>query len=672
MATPLPSYIKHVVVVMLENRSFDNVFGGLYPASENFHGLTGKEYNVVMTSPSPTTFTVWQAASPQAPWYEPVTTIPNPDPGEYFEDMNVQLFGTKSPNTCASPTMGGFAANYQGQSPTLDNPPHWPNVRDIMQYYRADKLPTSFALAKTHAVSDVWFAAAPVQTLCNRTFVHTGTASKNPAIPNTSRVNNEDYTQGLTWEKIITGNFEPPVTDTTVFEMLDIGAGGNSPLNWKVYYHDAPLSALCDYVYKYWYDISGGNVYGYYSDNPFQGITNFEWDIKHGTLATYSFIEPAYITNPLPGGRYCNSNHPGGSQPTISGGMNGEYGPPPGDMAYGEVLLADIYNTLMKYPAVAESTLLIVTYDEHGGLYDHIAPGQAVSPFSPKVSNFNYDRYGVRVPAILIHPRMKSGAVFRPSDGQPATGTCGSFTTGLDHTSIIATLCAQFTLGTPPTPRAATAATLAGLPLPPSLEGAERHVSTEVMAAGAAAAAAQLNVSRQLGTELRVRNGYQQLKEQSNTFEGSRLGVSVLAMSGLAFFKKLRRAVHPVGVIFDLDQKSTAALDAIGVRDTRELRVAIMADGGVDRIAKHVGVDPKLVIRWGQQANLLRVPGVSEDDAHVLVEAGFNGVSELAKANADSLCHKLASVLKQLGVDEVIPKAEIDRWIQEAQQIGDP
>ena len=103
--------------------------------------------------------------------------------------------------------------------------------------------------------------------------------------------------------------------------------------------------------------------------------------------------------------------------------------------------------------------LLIVTYDEHGGLFDHIAPPAAASPFeSGEVTGFDYTRYGVRVPALFIHPyvqRNQQGdglGIFRPPQG-----------TVFDHTSIISTLIAQFGLSGPLTLRDYTAPTLAGL-----------------------------------------------------------------------------------------------------------------------------------------------------------------------------------------------------------------
>ena len=94
---------------------------------------------------------------------------------------------------------------------------------------------------------------------------------------------------------------------------------------------------------------------------------------------------------------------------------------------------------------------MVVTFDEHGGLYDHQPPPGAISPV-PNVANFNYTRYGVRVPAIFINPYIKPGTIFRSSTNLP-----------FDHTSIISTLCKQFNLAGPLTARDQSAPTFAGI-----------------------------------------------------------------------------------------------------------------------------------------------------------------------------------------------------------------
>jgi phospholipase C len=142
-------------------------------------------------------------------------------------------------------------------------------------------------------------------------------------------------------------------------------------------------------------------------------------------LPAYSFIEPRYFTlfTELP-----NDQHP------------------PHNAALGDQLIADVYNCLRSGPAW-ERTLLIIIYDEHGGCYDHVAPPAAVSPGDTSTAPFNFDRYGVRIPAVIVSPYIPAGTRLRASGPVP-----------YDHTSVIATLRKRWPeLGTPLSRRDAAA-----------------------------------------------------------------------------------------------------------------------------------------------------------------------------------------------------------------------
>lgn len=461
MTKPLTDRIEHVVVLMLENRSFDNVLGGLYPELSKqglYRGLLGTETNPLdPRNKAAGSVTVFTGPATSSIWI-----MPYPDPGELYSDMVQQLFGTTSvPSSACCPPMSGFAWNYSGQPPSVSGP-GWPSVppvpRNIMQYYSGDAMPVTTCLAKQYAVCDIWFAAAPVQTLANRVLTHCGTPSRQPK-PNSnkSRIDNPDYA--------ITLPYVPPVDDKTIFELLDdaypkgkapeCGDPASRPLNWKVYHHDVPASALCKYVWDHWCvdDLFGGNVFDFYEH--FSDKTNFEYDIKHGLLPKYSFIEP-YYSDELPGS-IVNSNHPGGAGVDWAD-ENGLSLPPPINVMAGERLLHQVYDILLKHLDVFNKTLLIVTYDEHGGLFDHVPPPCAVSPFKPAVENFNYDRYGVRVPVILINPSIKPGTIY-PERKPGAPVPLPPF----DHTSILSTLVAQFGLTGSLSPRVDSAPKLNGL-----------------------------------------------------------------------------------------------------------------------------------------------------------------------------------------------------------------
>jgi phospholipase C len=428
---PLPG-IEHVVVLMFENRSFDNMLGSLYPekTAEEYDGLQQQRCIPGCSDPDDTPVCTWQA-----PYGLDAMTMPYPDPGELFADMNEQIFGPGC--SWEAETMQGFACNYVGQESSPDGFP--PVARNIMQSYAPGpdgNIPITSALARAYAVSDRWHASGPVQTLSNRIFAHCATPGKHQDAQQVWRANIDNTD--------ITDQYDDPdgaVAEKTIFELLDRAAQGanwkwKNRLPWKVYYHDWPLSAFVRYVNDSWADVYGGNVYQF--KNPwYEDAADFFYDAAND-LPTYCFIEPRY-TDYFGGAP--NSNHPGGS--TI------DENPPAISVCDGEALLQTVYMTLYNAPNnLFEKTLLVVTYDEHGGLYDHAAPPPAASPYAAgEVEGFDYDRYGVRVPAIFINPRIKPGTVLRPRQSGRV----------FDHTSLLSTLRQQFALGPPLTGRDASA-----------------------------------------------------------------------------------------------------------------------------------------------------------------------------------------------------------------------
>ncbi|MDQ2803694.1 MAG: hypothetical protein M3Y41_13825, partial [Pseudomonadota bacterium] len=372
--------IDHLVVLMLENRSFDNLLGRLYPAGPAFDGLTGDEWNP-LHAPDGTTrpIGVWNAAEvgPEA------TCIPDPDPGELFEDLTMQIFGLgRSPE--GTPRMDGFVDNYARQ-PASDKRI---DPKAVMHAFTPEQMPVLSGLARAFGVSDRWFASAPCQTWPNRLFAHTGTAG--------GQVNN--YSIPL------------PFFLPTVFRRLE--RYGES---WRVYFHDVPQTAA---LAEIWTRIPT-------HFRLFQ--REFARDAARGQLPAYSFIEPRYYASRLTG-KPQNDAHP------------------PHNVAYAEQLVAAVYNAL-RAGSAWDRTLLVVTYDEHGGCYDHVPPPAAVPPGPPYPDGFTFDRFGPRVPAVLASPWIRPGSVVRPpKDGPP-----------FDHTSLIATLHRLFDLGPAPTPRVAAA-----------------------------------------------------------------------------------------------------------------------------------------------------------------------------------------------------------------------
>jgi phospholipase C len=368
--------IDHVVILMLENRSFDHMLGFLYADRSNqslsgqpFDGLTGAE-----TNPGPNGTTV--RVSPITATTPHPYLMPGADPGEGFLATNSQLYGmaTAPPNQSAS--NDGFVSDFAYTLGWESKAPSW-NVMpgtdptDIMAMYTPAMLPVLSGLARGYAVCDQWFSSVPTETMPNRAFACAATS------------------QGHMDDKAKT------YTSQSIFGLLT--AHG---VDWRIYgYTSDPLTRLT------FSDISGA------PQTHFGVFTDFQTAAAAGALPAFTFLEPDFASTG-------NSQHP-------------NY-----DVALGEVLIRDVYETLRTGPAWNQ-TLLVVTYDEHGGCYDHVPPPSGATPPDSTIGEFGFDfrRFGVRVPTVLVSPWIEAGSVFR------ATGP-----TTLDHTSILATIERRFGL----------------------------------------------------------------------------------------------------------------------------------------------------------------------------------------------------------------------------------
>ena len=420
--------IENIVVVMLENRSFDQMLGTLYPYSSQFEGLRldGSMHNTYNGVNYPVTNT--SSGNP--------FTTPTPDPGESFPDMNLQIFNTTNPAAGATANMAGFVNDYMATSsqypaiptgkpctwPDPNKPwgPAWPQLPragaspgDIMFYFTPSQLAVTSVLAQSFGVSDAWFGSCPTQTWPNRFFINCGTAG--------GYVEDTDYLC----------NFDTLPNLNCIFELLDL-ASGYSAKNWKVYFHDFTIAGLLKYVLSsnaYPHQVCSFDTSDLGQDSEFP---TFAQDIQNQTLPKYSFIEPRY--NPGANNLQPNDSHP------------------PYDVRYGEILLGTIYNLLRGSSYYWPRTLLIITYDGHGGCFDHVIPPAAVAPGGQTLRNpstFGFDRFGPRVPAILVSPYIPAGSIIRPAGFSFVQGNGTSTTNGVtpfDHTSVIKTIVECFNI----------------------------------------------------------------------------------------------------------------------------------------------------------------------------------------------------------------------------------
>ena len=172
--------VEHILVLVLENRSFDHMLGFLYGDSGNvspvtkqpFEGVTGKEFNLDATGTS-VSVSALTAEEPN------VYFTPGADPGEGFLATNAQLFGETSPPAGVSATntefVTDFAATLKGIDAHRSNIPGT-TASGIMEVFTPQLLPILSGLARGFAVCDHWFSSVPTETFPNRAFLCAATS----------------------------------------------------------------------------------------------------------------------------------------------------------------------------------------------------------------------------------------------------------------------------------------------------------------------------------------------------------------------------------------------------------------------------------------------------------------------------------------------------------------
>lgn len=391
----------HVVVLMFENRSFDNILGRLYrdglPEGVTFDGLDQGDYANPGPDGQPVPAHVYEGDT------DTVMRHPQPDPGEHYPHVNTQLFGVIDPDTNArlhehgmqapfnappagaAPDMSGFVADYivnyrelkQGAEPTPEQ------YRVAMGGFSPEMLPVFSTIARGFAVFDRWFCAVPSQTFCNRSFFHASTSH--------GFVTNKD---GGGYDKWIDAPAVP-----TVFERLE-----EAGLSWRVYY-DA------DQFVSFTGMLHAATLEPYWKSN-FRSMEQFHDDAANGNLPAYAFIEPRMIFNH-------NDMHPPFGT-LREGEFDGHavYDSALSDVRSGEALLHSVYSAIRDATSASGSnalnTALLVTFDEHGGTFDHVPPPAAVPPEPGEPTGemgFAFDRLGCRVPAMLVSAYTAPGTV---------------------------------------------------------------------------------------------------------------------------------------------------------------------------------------------------------------------------------------------------------------------
>lgn len=372
-----PAYgpIKHVFVVMLENRSFDHMFGlsniegndAITTLPTAIDGL-----NATNNSNSDASGHVFYTYAP-ASWAMPF------DPPHEFNDVQEQLCGLGGTYDDIKQKNSGFVTRYSHRDAV--------HPGEIMQCFAPDQLPVLNTLAKEFAVCDRWHSSIPGPTWPNRFFIHAASSGGLDDSPVGLPLFGSALFNGYKFD------------NGTIYDCLD-----DAGLEWRIYHDDAFPQALA---------ISG--MQANLLRGRFEKFAEFSQHVNNPNYApVYTFIEPNYGHAFTYGRDFTcgNSQHP------------------KDDVTSGEKFLKKIYETIRNSPHWNES-LLIITYDEHGGFYDHVfppatvAPGDGITDPESNHHNFDFKLLGVRVPTVIISPLIPRGTIDH---------------TLYDHTSVLATL----------------------------------------------------------------------------------------------------------------------------------------------------------------------------------------------------------------------------------------
>ena len=376
MSTSSP--IQHVFVLMLENHSFDNMLAfsgisGIYAATtENSNSYQGCTHNVT------------DGALPSMP----------AGPGHEFTDVLVQLCGYGTPyngGTYPQPiNNSGFVANY---ATTNTEPLHATQAEygDVMGCFNSSvQVPIIWQLASQFAVCDRWFASIPGPTWPNRFFVHGASSDGLDHSP--------DFAELIAWETF--DGFRYP--HGSIYDAMRA-----RDVSFRLFIDtDGTLEGSLAQVASL-HHLSFLNVHS---------LEDFVEELQGDYPYQYTFIEPNY-------GDITSTYDNGSSQHPIDG------------VARGEALIKTVYEAI-RNSNVWDNSLLIITYDEHGGFYDHYPPPAAQPPDDGSDSSeynangFLFDQLGVRVPAVIVSPWIQAQVDH----------------TVYDHSSVLATVEQLFSL----------------------------------------------------------------------------------------------------------------------------------------------------------------------------------------------------------------------------------
>jgi phospholipase C len=387
--------IEHIVVLMKENRSFDQMLGYLKrDGMPEVDGLTGDEVNRDADGNPHPVFEWGPADTVFHPELDPTGKVLDPchTPGcvrEQLEDDN-----------------GGFVANFLAtrkdrSGNAVEIPPRYRGLP--MGYYSATHLPVYDHLARQYCVCDAWHCSIPGDTWPNRLYSLAGRAGE-PIGHQLGFLS--ALLRRLGGTPRLAGIADAPIYEVEAFTRQ------LSDSQWRWYSHDPATLRAADKRYRDFRRLNRDN-FAYFNrkrvsaatealEAPLVGHDSFLDDAAKGQLREVSWIDPNFIDLSV-----------------LDPNSNDDH--PPADIRAGQALVLELYEALVKSPNW-ENTMLVIVYDEHGGFYDHVVPPSVADDGS------GFTSLGPRIPALIAGPRVSRTVCH----------------TSFEHTSLIATILRRF------------------------------------------------------------------------------------------------------------------------------------------------------------------------------------------------------------------------------------
>lgn len=358
--------IEHVIVLMLENRSFDHMLGFLKKSNSNVEGCL------------PNAIGCSNSADPQivgSPSYtvDDSAIYVQTSPSHSISGTTYQLYGSSVADTANPAPMSGFVKSYTDVTGTPEG------GATVMKCFSPENVPILANLSMEFALFDGWHAAIPGPTMPNRAYAASASS----------------HGMGTNDEKTIAKG----MPQKSVFRQIE-----EMGLDYRVYFELVPAVMMLK-------DVRHRDA------RPrFHAMKQFYADVQAGDMPEFAWLEPRYYNTPNFGADDQHPDH---------------------DVGLGEQLVKNIYEAVRASP-IWDKTALIITYDEHGGFFDHVAPASSVpNPddinFTDDEGNilFDFSRHGVRIPTVIVSPWVKKGTLVHA-----APEGSGQY----EHSSIIATV----------------------------------------------------------------------------------------------------------------------------------------------------------------------------------------------------------------------------------------